>query len=266
MLSTPKRSALLSWLLHCGAILLILAVTGVKPNPLPLLHEILVAPADIMSYKSSVQLAGGGGGGGGVRAATAASRGQLPPFARVQIVPPAVRIDDSIPILPVEPTLIGDSNIKLATLKDKDWGDPNGVVGPASGGPGDGGGIGGGHGTGVGPGDGPGYGPGKDGGTGGGVGYLGAGVGSITQPTLISKTEPEYSEDARKARLQGTVLLRIEVDTHGLAQNIVVSQSLGLGLDDRAVAAVKKWRFVPGKVNGKPAAVVAYVEVNFRLL
>jgi len=182
-------------------------------------------------------------------------------------VPPAVRIDDTIPILPVEPTLIGDSNIKLATLKYKDWGDPNGVVGPPSGGRGDGHGIGDGHGTGVGPGDGPGYGPGKDGGTGGGgVGYLGAGIGSITQPTLISKTEPEYSEDARKARLQGTVLLRIDVDTNGIAKNIVIRQSLGLGLDDRAVEAVKKWRFVPGKVNGKPATVTAYVEVNFRLL
>jgi protein TonB len=62
------------------------------------------------------------------------------------------------------------------------------------------------------------------------------------------------------------VLLRIEVDTHGQAQNIMVRKSLGLGLDDRAIEAVKKWKFIPGKVNGKPAAVVAYVEVNFRLL
>jgi TonB family protein len=83
---------------------------------------------------------------------------------------------------------------------------------------------------------------------------------------LLSKTEPEYSEEARKARLQGTVLLRIEVDAHGLPQNIAVRQALGLGLDDRAIDAVKKWRFRPGKVNGKPAAVVAFVEVNFRLL
>jgi len=88
----------------------------------------------------------------------------------------------------------------------------------------------------------------------------------VTAPVLISKTEPEYSEEARKARLQGTVLLQIEVDTHGEAQHITVRQSLGLGLDDRAMEAVKKWKFRPGKVNGKPAAVVAYVEVNFRLL
>ena len=88
----------------------------------------------------------------------------------------------------------------------------------------------------------------------------------MTAPTLVSKTEPEYSEDARRARLQGTVLLRIEVNTRGLAQNIAVRKSLGLGLDDRAIDAVKKWKFNPGKVNGKPAVVVAYVEVNFRLL
>jgi protein TonB len=79
-------------------------------------------------------------------------------------------------------------------------------------------------------------------------------------------TEPEYSEEARKARLQGTVMLCIEVDTQGQAQHIKVSQSLGLGLDDRAIDAVKKWKFKPGKVNGKPTAVLAYVEVNFRLL
>ena len=91
-------------------------------------------------------------------------------------------------------------------------------------------------------------------------------MGSITQPSLITKTEPEYSEEARKARLQGTVRLRIEVDTHGLAQNIAIINSLGLGLDERATDAVKKWRFIPGKVNGKTATVVAYVEVNFRLL
>jgi TonB family protein len=266
MLSTPKRSALLSWLLHCGAILLILAVTSVKPQLITRIHDVLVVPLDIASYKTSVN-AGGGGGGGGVHADSPASRGKAPDFAREQFVPPVVKIENSTPILPMEPTLIGDPSIKPATFNYKDYGDPNGVLGKQSGGTGDGGGIGSGHGTGDGPGNGPGLGPGKNGGTGGeGVGYLGLGGGAVTQPTLISKTEPEYSEDARKARLQGTVRLRIEVDTHGLAQNIVVSQSLGLGLDDRAIDAVKKWRFNPGKVNGKAATVVAYVEVNFRLL
>lgn len=264
MFASPKRSALLSWLLHCGAILLILATTSVKPPSIPLLHDILVAPLDIDSYKTSVK-PGGGGGGGGVRADSPASRGNAPPFARKQFVAPVVEILNTTPILPMAPTLIGDSEIKPAFDYER-YGDPNGVLGKLSGGPGDGGGIGSGHGTGIGPGDGPGLGPGSGGGHGGGVESLGFGSGGMTAPVLLSKTEPEYSEEARKARLQGTVLLRIEVDTAGLAQNITVRQSLGLGLDDRAMEAVKKWKFKPGKVNGKPAAVVAYVEVNFRLL
>jgi TonB family protein len=264
MFASPKRSALISWLLHCGAILLILAVTGVKPQNIPLLHEMLVTPADIAAYRTTLK-PGGGGGGGGVHANSPASRGALPRFAREQLVPPIV--DHTAPLLPVEPTLIGSADIKPVAFNYKDWGDPNGVVGKPSGGPGDGNGIGDGHGTGVGPGKGPGHGPGEDGGEGGGsVGFLGLGGGAVTQPALISKTEPEYSEEARKARLQGTVELRIVVDTQGLAKDITVNHSLGLGLDDRAIEAVKKWKFRPGKVNGKPTAVVALVDVNFRLL
>ena len=264
MFASPKRSALISWLLHCGAILLILAVTGVKPQNIPLLHDILLVPADIAAYKTTLK-PGGGGGGGGVHADTPASRGALPRFAREQVVPPVVRIDNAAPLLPVEPTLVGNTEIKPVAFNYKDWGDPNGVVGKPSGGPGTDGGIGTGHGTGVGPRKGPGHGPG--GGEGGGeVGFLGLGGGAATQPVLLSKTEPEYSEEARKARLTGTVVLHIVVDAQGLAKDITVSRSLGLGLDDRAIEAVKKWKFKPGRVNGKPAAVEAYVEVNFRLL
>jgi TonB family protein len=267
MFASPKRSAFLSWLLHCGAILLILATTGVKPPFIPPLHDILLVPADIGAYKPPVH-AGGGGGGGGVRADSPASRGEAPPFARVQFSAPVVKIENATPILPMAPTLIGDAEIKPAIFDYRQYGDPDGVPGKLSGGPGDGGGIGKGHGTGIGPGKGPGLGPGDDGGTGGGerVRYLGSGGGAVTQPVLLTKIDPDYSEEARKAKLQGTVLLRIEVDTHGQPQNITVGKSLGLGLDDRAIDAVKRWKFTPGKVNGKPVAVVAYVEVNFRLL
>jgi TonB family protein len=267
MFASPKRSALLSWLLHCGAILLILAVTGVKPQIITHLRDILVVPADIESYKTSAHSGGGGGGGGGgVHADSPASLGNPAPFARRQFSVPTVEIQNFAPILPMEPTLIGDPDIKPATFNYAQYGDPDGVLGKLSGGPGTGGGIGGGEGTGIGSGKGPGLGPGEGGGEGGGgVAYTGIG-GGVTAPTLLSKTEPEYSEDARKARVQGTVLLRIEVNTHGQPQNISVRQSLGMGLDDRAIEAVKKWRFNPGKVNGKPAVVVAYVEVNFRLL
>ncbi len=264
MFASPKRSALLSWLLHCGAILLILAVTGVKTTIIPLIHDVLVTPADLVAYKTTAHT--GGGGGGGVRADSPASKGDPPPFARLQFSAPTVEILNDHPILPMAPTLIGDTDIQPANFDYKQYGDPNGVPGKLSGGPGAGGGIGDGDGAGVGPGKGPGLGPGEGGGEGGAVDFRGFKGGSMSPPVVLLKSEPEYSEEARKARLQGTVLLRIEVDTHGQAQNITVSKSLGLGLDDRAIEAVRKWKFSPGKVNGKPTAVVAYVEVNFRLL
>jgi TonB family protein len=91
-------------------------------------------------------------------------------------------------------------------------------------------------------------------------------VGSVTEPVLLWKIEPEYTDEARRARVQGTVVLHIEVDTRGQAQNITVRQSLGLGLDERAIEAVRRWRFRPGYRNGKPWATAALVQVNFRLL
>jgi TonB family protein len=87
-----------------------------------------------------------------------------------------------------------------------------------------------------------------------------------TSPALIYKQEPEYSELARKAKFQGTVILQIEVDANGNPVNPRVMKSLGLGLDEKAIEAVKQWRFKPVMKDGKPAAVQAEVQVNFRLL
>ena len=143
------------------------------------------------------------------------------------------------------------------------YGDPLAKLGVASNGPGSGGGIGSGMGGGVGSGKGAGFGPGEGGGIGGGVFRVGGGV---TAPSLIYKVEPEYSEEARKAKYQGTVVLYVEVEPNGRAQNMRVIQSLGLGLDEKAMEAVKKWRFRPGNKDGKPVTVVATVEVSFRLL
>ena len=98
---------------------------------------------------------------------------------------------------------------------------------------------------------------------GGGVYRVGGGV---TAPVLLYKKEPEYSEEARKAKYQGTVLLYIEVDSSGKATNIRVQKSLGLGLDEKAMEAVKQWKFKPGYKDGKPVTVAATIEVNFRLL
>lgn len=88
----------------------------------------------------------------------------------------------------------------------------------------------------------------------------------VTPPQLIYKVEPEFSEEARKAKHQGVVVLTIEVDLNGNVRNLRVRQSLGLGLDEKAVEAVSRWRFRPGVLNGKPVVTEATVQVNFQLL
>jgi TonB family protein len=93
--------------------------------------------------------------------------------------------------------------------------------------------------------------------------YRGRGV---TPPQLVYKVEPEFSEEARKAKHQGVVVLAIEVDASGNVRNVRVRQSLGLGLDEKAVDAVSHWHFRPGILNGKPVTTEATVEVNFQLL
>ncbi len=111
-------------------------------------------------------------------------------------------------------------------------------------------------------------------GGGGGVGAgAGAGAGGeafrvgggVSAPVLLSKVEPEYTEEARAAKYQGTVLLYIEVGPDGHAHNMKVVRSLGLGLDQKAIEAVSKWNFKPGQKEGQPVAVKATIEVNFRL-
>ncbi len=105
--------------------------------------------------------------------------------------------------------------------------------------------------------------PSVDSGSGSPVFRIGNGVES---PRLLSKIEPGYSEEARAAKLEGTVLLAVEVWEDGIAHNIRVVRSLGLGLDENAIDAVKKWRFSPGTKDGEPVRVGARIEVKFRLL
>ncbi|HLK63909.1 MAG TPA: TonB family protein [Bryobacteraceae bacterium] len=90
--------------------------------------------------------------------------------------------------------------------------------------------------------------------------------GGISAPVVLSKTDPAYTEEARAAKYQGTVLLGVEIGPDGKAQNVQVVRSLGLGLDEKAIEAVKQWRFKPGMKDGQPVTVQANIEVNFRLL
>lgn len=260
MYASPKRSTLISGLLHAAAIGLVLMTTAVKTPIVNLQHTVLYEPPDLRRYV--VPRAGEGGGGGGVRADTPASKGVLPRVSPQPFTAPVAKYENLNPILPVEPAIMGNYETPVVKIT-LPFGDPNGVVGPASGGPGTRGGIGGGNGPGVGDHNGSGYGS-KDGS--GVEGIAAKYVRDATQPVLIYKIEPEYSDEARKAKLQGEVVLHIEVDAHGAAQNILVAQSLGLGLDERAMAAVSRWKFRPGYANGKPVVTQAMIHVTFRLL
>jgi TonB family protein len=90
--------------------------------------------------------------------------------------------------------------------------------------------------------------------------------GGVTPPKLKSKVEPEYTDTARSAKFQGMVVLTMEVGTDGLASNIQLKRGIGLGLDEKAAEAIKRWTFVPGTKDGQPVTVMARVEVNFRLM
>ena len=90
----------------------------------------------------------------------------------------------------------------------------------------------------------------------------------ITAPSVLQKVEPEYSEEARIAKVDGTVVLEVEIGTDGLAHNIRIKRSIGMGLDEKGIEAIQQWRFRPGtRINdGEPVAVLANIEINFRLL
>ena len=260
MYASPKRSTLISGLLHGAVIGLVLMTTAVKAPLVNLTHVMIYDPPEFRRYV--MPRASEGGGGGGVGANTAASQGILPRVTRHPFTPPVAKYENLNPVLPMEPAIQGNYDAPLVKIT-LPFGDPNGVVGPASGGRGSGGGIGDGKGKGAGNHNGDGYGS-RDG---DGVEAIPRRYASdATQPVLLYKVEPDYSDEARKARLQGEVLLQIEVDPRGVAQNIGVVQSLGMGLDERAIAAVSRWKFRPGYSGGKPVVTAAMIRVTFRLL
>lgn len=208
--------------------------------------------------------ASGGGGGGGDHDKLQAPKGKLPKQSMEQFTPPMMVLHNDHPVLPKEPSVIMPPTVRIADNHLPNLGDPMSRIpsGPPSNGTGSGGGIGSGSGGGVGSGEGPGVGPGRGGGFGGGVFSVGGGV---SAPRAISTPDPEYSEEARKAKYQGVVVLWLIVDPSGRPQQIKVARSLGMGLDQKAVEAVRNWKFEPAKKDGQPVAVQINVEVNFRL-
>lgn len=250
------KAGVASALIHGGAAALLLFIgSRVAENPpLPDPRGIRMA-VHLPVWRPAAANRGGGGGGG--QMPLPSSRGDLPRSAPRVFVPPTTQQMDqpklAMPVameseIPgIEPTVIGN---------------PVGVGVVTSDGPGKGPGLGDSRGRGIGPGEGPGFGPDRGPGTGH--------VYPIRQvsiaPVPVHKVEPEYSEDARKVKLQGSVLVSLVVDERGNVRDVRVVRPLGMGLDQKAVEAIGKWRFRPGIKDGKPVAVQATVEVNFRLL
>lgn len=225
-------------------------------------RQVVALVTDVSPYvlKPSKTQAGGGGGGGD-RDKLAASKGSPPKFAREQITPPMVVVRNLNPQLTAPPTVVGPPDLKLPQLGV--LGDPlSNVLGPPSSGTGSGGGIGSGSGGGVGSGRGPGVGPGQGGGIGGGLYRVGGGV---SAPHAVYSPDPEYSEEARKAKFQGTVVLWLVVGPDGRPRDIRIVRSVGMGLDEKALEAVRTWRFDPARKDGQPVSVQINVEVSFRL-
>ncbi len=155
------------------------------------------------------------------------------------------------------PRIIADAGISvevpmppIATM-----GDPlSQVKGPAS------------AGRGKGPGTGDGDGPGVGDGTGPGLNSFAERLRGVTAPVVIHRVEPDYPDEARKAKFQGSVLVYVEVDEQGRVKGIRVAKPAGLGLDEKAIEAVRQWRFRPATRDGRPVAVPARIEVSFHLL
>lgn len=203
---------------------------------------------------------GHGGGGGGEHSTTNASKGTAPEFAAEQLAVPAVVLPNKKPLLAIEPTIVGQPDIRLPQSHQP--GDPLAdLVGVPSSGVGFSG-IGGGANEGVGTGKGPGFGVGSGGNIGDGIFHPGNG---ISAPRLIYNPDPEYSDEARKAHYQGTVTVFAVIGTDGHPRNLRVERSLGMGLDEKALEAVRNWRFEPATKDGRPVSVMIDVLVDFRL-
>jgi TonB family protein len=257
------RSFLMSTLLQACVVALLFTLLSNRTVQLKVKQAVtLVMPLDVAAAAPKAS-ATKGGGGGGDRSLLPASKGRLPKTAVRQFVPPSAVLHNAAPRLTMEAAILAPPDVVLPNVNMPNYGDPLGKIGPPSSGAGSGGGIGSGKGGGVGSGSGGGVGPGEGGGFGAGVYSIGGGV---TKPVPIYAPEPEYSDEGRRARVQGTVIVELIVDPSGKTRNFKVLQSLGLGLDEQALKTVATWRFKPGTKDGKAVAVIADIYLGFHLL
>ena len=234
---------------------------------------------------------GGGGGGGGLRQPDPPARAELKgrsklaspvavtkvakrePVERVVTPPPPPRPPDPKPEPtpppppPPAPPAPAPPVVAPVVSAPADATDRAGVpvqapTAGASNGPGSGGGTGTGTGTGAGPGNGAGIGDGSIAGTGGGPYRPGSG---ITAPSLMREVKPVYTEEGRRRSVEGDVVMEVVVRADGSIGTVRVLQGLGAGLDQRAIDAVRQWRFSPARRYGTPVDVLVEIAVEFRL-
>jgi protein TonB len=282
------RGLLGSTAVHGGLLAALVLVTSLGLET-DVLDKQLVTPTRLVFLNTKGP--GGGGGGGGLRLPAPPPKAQLkgPSRLRSPIPPPrpvtARRPEPKVerpltpPVRPAPvpkpveappppppapqpmPQVVAPVVPSAADPRDR-----AGVLESAaeanSNGPGSGGGAGTGQGTGMGEGEGSGIGPGSGGGTGGGPYRPGSG---ITPPGLLREVKPDYTEEARRRGTEGDVVLEIVVRRDGSVGDIRMLQGLGSGLDQRAVAAVRQWRFTPARRYGTPVDVVVEVAVEFKL-
>jgi protein TonB len=194
------------------------------------------------------------GGGGGQHDIAPVSQGHLPKFAQEQIVPPKAPPTVQ-PKLAIEPTLVMQKDLKMADNTLPNLGMPNSPYKGVS--------MGNGSGTGIGSGDGAGLGAGSGGNTGGGPMHIGGGV---SKPQVLYAPDAEFSEEARKAKFSGNVEVYLWVDENGSPSHIRVVRGVGMGLDQKAMEAVRQYKFKPAMKDGKPVKVDLYIDVNFQIL
>jgi periplasmic protein TonB len=259
---------LIAFAVHAGVVALLITpfviwTTQTKAEKKPV-STVAIDLSDYVAKLPPGANKAGGGGGGGDRSPEPPTKGKAPRFTMTQLTPPTAVIKNPNPKLPAEPTLLGPPELKIANPNLSNFGDPLAAAVTMSNGPGGGGGIGTGGGGGIGSGDGAGLGPGSGGGTGGGAFH--AGLNGVGLPSCFYMPNPPYSEEARKAKYSGTVLVEAVVTLDGKLTNLRVLKSPGLGLDDNTIQTLKTWRCKPAMgPNGRPVPVIVPFEVNFRL-
>jgi len=264
-----STSQMLAILFHAAVIALLLAPIAWHVVPTTQAkNKVDITPLDISPYIAKLPAGAnkaGGGGGGCAHEQLPPAKGRAPKFQWTQYTPPVPVIRNPNPKLAVDPSLLGPPDLKVSNPALSNMGDPLAASVNYSAGPGGGGGIGTGDGGGIGSGSGGGLGPGSGGGTGGGE--FRAGVNGVGQPACIYCPNPDYSDEARKAKYQGSVLLDVIVTADGRVIDPRVLKGPGLGLEEKAIAAVKNWRMRPATgPNGRAVACRVNIEVVFRLL